>query len=538
MPADRQGPAAEAVLFPRELADALSRPEDAPLRAVIDSADRLAGQLLEGAASSTLQASVANIGKAVSALGTPQADRLHERLATFKPAGSGPEAYEPLLSQLVHWSTRQYLQTAGVADPEDRTPDCPICTLLARQVMDAFRDRRQEAEGHPQAGRPNDRLTEHALDAIQAGCWEWDLQNQGSRVDARYARLLGYAPDELGRARQESFTSLLHPEDRTTFEQRLQAHLEHPDHPCTCVVRLRCRDGGWLPMRLKGRVIEWDGEGNPLRMAGLIQTMTPDMPDLEHGLFALHDPLTGLPNRLLLTEQLQHELAVAARENQSVVVLRLAVPDFSALRSAHGHDATDHLLVGLAARMRETLRETTLMARVDDAGFVLIMRGVSREHETAAIRRLQAALRLPLALDDRRRITLPLSIGLSRHDPAHQPRIMAEALLEQAEQALQIATRAGDGGLHVHDPETDRVERDRRRELERIRAGLSAAEFVLHYQPTVDLRSGAVIALEGLARWQHPELGLLAPARFIPLIEDDPLAIDFGRWEIETALAQ
>ncbi|MGC9456724.1 MAG: diguanylate cyclase domain-containing protein, partial [Halothiobacillaceae bacterium] len=522
---DNDGSAADFELFPPEIAASCQQPLDAALHTLVEEVNRLGRLVLEGAAPSALQRAIDRVATAVETVAGAEPNALRSYLADFRPTGPAPDGYDPLLSRLVHWLTRQCLRVALESDPRLDSPNCPICTRLAEQALDRLRDRRHAHDADPARRRAEDALAEHALDAIQAGCWEWNLQTQSSRVDARYARMLGYKPSALGSTRETSFSALLHPEDRPVFEEQLQAHFAHPEQPCSCLVRLRHGDGRWISLRLTGRVIEWDESGKPLRMAGFQQAVDPRTPERERGLICLHDHLTGLPNRVLLVEQLQHELAVATREKQPLVVIELAVADFDALRGQYGQAAADRLLTGLTGRMHETLRETTLMARVGEDRFVLVIRGLAEQAEATAIERLRAALRVPLDLDGNRRMPLQVAIGLSRHDPARQGRTTAEALLEQAQQALETAGRDESGQWHAFDPETDRLARDRRRELERIRAGLSAAEFVLHYQPTVNLHSGEVISLEGLARWQHPELGLLAPARFIPLIEDDPLGI-------------
>jgi diguanylate cyclase (GGDEF)-like protein/PAS domain S-box-containing protein len=251
---------------------------------------------------------------------------------------------------------------------------------------------------------------------------------------------------------------------------------------------------------------------------------------------AHYDALTGLPNRVLLAARLRQGMAQAQRYGRLLAVAFLDLDGFKTVNDRYGHAAGDQLLIATAAGMQQVLRESDTLARIGGDEFVAVLHDLTDTHASVPLlaRLLGAAARaVPVGGQV---LQVSASIGIAFY-PQADP-IDPEQLLRQADQAMYQAKLAGKNRYHVFDAAIDRSVRRQNETLERIRGALAAREFVLHYQPKVNMRTGAVLGLEALIRWQHPQLGLLPPADFLPVIEDHRLSEDIGDWVIETALSQ
>lgn len=255
---------------------------------------------------------------------------------------------------------------------------------------------------------------------------------------------------------------------------------------------------------------------------------------LEH--MAHYDSLTMLPNRTLLADRLQQAMAQAERRRQPLAVAYLDLDGFKAINDHHGHDAGDQLLIDLASRMKQALREGDTLARLGGDEFVAVLLDLADVAASVQVlARLLAAAAEPVPVGDLM-LQVSASLGVTFYPQSED--VDADLLLRQADQAMYQAKLAGKNRYHVFDTEQDSSVRGRHESVEGIRRALSAGEFVLHYQPKVNMRTGEVIGAEALIRWQHPEKGLLPPAVFLPVIEDHPLAVEVGEWVIDTALTQ
>ncbi len=256
--------------------------------------------------------------------------------------------------------------------------------------------------------------------------------------------------------------------------------------------------------------------------------------ELEH--IAHFDALTNLPNRLLLADRLQQGMVQAQRRGQIVAVAYLDFDGFKNVNDRYGHDVGDQLLIHLATVMKDTLREGDTLARLGGDEFVAVLIDLDGiESCVPMLNRLLQAAAAPVQLDG---ILLQgsSSIGVTFYPQEHD--VEADQLLRQADQAMYQAKLAGKNRYYLFDAAHDSNLRAQHETIERIRLALTNREFVLYYQPKVNMHSGKVMGAEALIRWQHPTRGLLAPAKFLPAIEDNVLSIDVGEWVIDTALAQ
>ncbi|MBX9818999.1 MAG: EAL domain-containing protein [Burkholderiaceae bacterium] len=251
---------------------------------------------------------------------------------------------------------------------------------------------------------------------------------------------------------------------------------------------------------------------------------------------AHYDALTGLPNRLLLSDRLKQALTQAQRRDKKVAVAYLDLDGFKTVNDRYGHNAGDRLLIAMANAMKNVLREGDTLARIGGDEFVVVLIDLNdTESCVPMLTRLLEAAAAPMQLDGIA-VQSAASLGVSFYPQAED--IDADQLMRQADQAMYQAKVAGKNRYRIFDAAQDNNARVHHESLARIRLALAQREFVLYYQPQVNMRSGKVIGVEALIRWQHPEKGLLAPGVFLPVIEDDPLAVEVGEWVIETALAQ
>ncbi len=251
---------------------------------------------------------------------------------------------------------------------------------------------------------------------------------------------------------------------------------------------------------------------------------------------AHYDALTSLPNRLLLADRLHQTIIQTERSGQRLMVAYLDLDGFKLINDAHGHAVGDKLLVTVATRMKETLREVDTIARLGGDEFVAVLSGFAdTEDSLRMISHLLTAVAQPVHVDD---LVLQVSASIGATFYPQKEEVDADQLLRQADHAMYQAKLTGKNRYQIFDAELDRNIRGRHDSLKHIRRALSKGEFVLHYQPKVNMRTGESVGVEALIRWQHPEQGLLPPAVFLPLIEDHPLAIELGEWVLDTALTQ
>ncbi|MCQ8102798.1 EAL domain-containing protein [Methylomonas sp. SURF-2] len=264
-----------------------------------------------------------------------------------------------------------------------------------------------------------------------------------------------------------------------------------------------------------------------------ITQMKAHQQELEH--IAHYDALTGLPNRVLLTDRLQQAMLQSERRNQSLAVVYLDLDGFKAVNDNYDHQIGDELLIAIARRMKEALREGDTLARIGGDEFVAILVDLQQiaDCEPVLARLLRAASSPIRLADTEMRLSASIGVTLYPRDNAD-----ADQLIRHADQAMYLAKQDGKDRYHLFDIEHDAEIKTQQERLEDIRHALGNLEFVLYYQPKIDIVSGEVIGAEALIRWQHPRRGLLAPAEFLPFIETHPLSVSLGEWVISEALTQ
>jgi diguanylate cyclase (GGDEF)-like protein/PAS domain S-box-containing protein len=278
-----------------------------------------------------------------------------------------------------------------------------------------------------------------------------------------------------------------------------------------------------------------DPEGQTTHFVGLFSDITDQKNhELELERMAHFDSLTGLPNRVLLADRLSQAMAKARRTGCRIAVVYIDLDNFKTINDRHGHHAGDDVLREVGSRISQALRTTDTVARPGGDEFVAILTELTEELlPEHSLDRLLKRMNMPIQIEGGQ-TQVGLSIGVTMYPQAGEPE--ADQLLRQADQAMFEAKRLGRNSVCYFDAELEQVARQRQTDQHRLRRALEREEFVLYYQPQLDLCEGRVSGMEALIRWDHPEKGLLSPAAFLPMIDDQALAVSLGEWVRKTAL--
>ena len=347
---------------------------------------------------------------------------------------------------------------------------------------------------------------------------------------AAIRHVLGYEAGRVGR----SLLEFVHPGDAKWARGILADVVARPGSQRNAEPRVRHADGSW-------RVMEWTltnllddpAIGGVVLNSRDISERKALEEQLSHQ--ALHDPLTGLANRALFADRVEHALARRDGRHKGVAVLFLDLDDFRTVNDSLGHEIGDRLLVGVAERLRAVLRPADTVAHMGGDEFaILVDEPVTAEAPAGVAERVLDAVREPLVLD-RRAVTIQTSIGIAW---TNGRRVSATDLLRDAEVAMYAAKRAGKNRYEVFETGMRAAALARIQLKADLERALRDNELLLHYQPIVSLQDGRVVGVEALVRWNHPERGLLAPEWFIQLAEETGQIVPLGGWVLAAVCRQ
>ena len=366
------------------------------------------------------------------------------------------------------------------------------------------------------------------------GLWDWNLRDNDIYFSSRWKSMLGFHEAEIGDSPDEWFDRV-HEADREKVRRCLADHLDGRTPHLEVEARMLHKDGVFRWMLTRGLMVR-DESGRPLRMAG-------SQTDITEGKVA--DPMTGLPNRLLFMDRLSRLIAYGRRHPEALfAVLFVDLDGFKLINDSLGHAVGDQLLIGVANRLEASLRQSDTVTRLDESftiarlggdEFAILLNDLpDPSHATDVAERLLDELSHPFLVDEKELFS-SMSIGIALSTLGYEH---PEDYLRDADTAMYRAKALGKGRYVVFDANmrdliTQRleIENDLRRALER-------REFRNYYQPIVSLECGTIVAFEALLRWQHPTRGLLEPADFIPVAEENGMIRELGWWALAEACRQ
>ncbi|MCP4896132.1 MAG: EAL domain-containing protein [bacterium] len=366
--------------------------------------------------------------------------------------------------------------------------------------------------------------------------WEWNVPASAIRYSSRWMAMLGYEEEMEIALDEDHWLNLVHPDDIDALKSDLDNFVEGKIKELDHGHRLRFMDGSYRWILTRGFAIR--GEDNKAEhVIGLQTDITSQMlAEQKLQYEALHDPLTGLPNRGLFTDRLRHVFSRVARRPQfTFAVLFFDVDRFKNVNDSLGHIKGDRLLRSIATRLESALRPSDTVARFGGDEFVILIEDiVDIRSATAVAQRVHQEFSAPFDLGGIE-IFAGISIGIAVWSDRYES---PEDLLRDADTAMYRAKAAGRNRFAVFDQEMHQTVVAELSLENDLRRAMDMNEFEVYYQPIAALDRGRIAGFEALVRWQHPERGLVSPAEFIPLAEEIGLVIQIDRWVLETACEQ
>jgi diguanylate cyclase (GGDEF)-like protein/PAS domain S-box-containing protein len=376
-----------------------------------------------------------------------------------------------------------------------------------------------------------------AVSAANDGIWDWDLTEDRIHLSPRWHAILGRSEpgetgDDVGDGNPAVWFDLVHPDDLLRLRSAIDAHLAGHTPQLLSQHRMLHAAGGWRWVLTRGLAIRGT-DGQPTRMAGSLSDVT-DRVGAEHRLQrdALHDGLTGLPNRALLMDRVAQSIQRAAGSPElGCAVLYLDIDRLGLINDSFSHAVGDRVLVALAGRVANALRPGDTVARIGGGEFAALLEGVVSTQEAISVAtRVQRSVREPFGIDGHE-LSTTASIGVALARGGADP----QEVLRKADIAMYGAKRQGRNRCALFEENMHRHVVDRPARQDELREAVEQSLLPIHYQPIVDLATGRIRVLEALARWPEgrPAVG---PRDFIPIAEEAGVIGALGLHVLRTAL--
>ncbi len=411
-----------------------------------------------------------------------------------------------------------------------------FCLGVGRDITERLRAEREIT-------RAKERL-DLALKGSNLAIWDWDLAANQVYFSDDWNTLLDARPsDKPGNIfTGEEVVSWNHPDDRERFRAALAAAAKGETADFSAEYRVPNASGDWVWMQSKGKVAERGPTGRALRMAGTTANVTTrKIAEDRVEFLATRDPLTKLPNRMLLNDRLEQGVANAARKKSRLAFMFIDLDRFKTINDSLGHDVGDELLKRVAGRLSACVRATDTVARLGGDEFAVILENLSQgedaedqEDAQNVADKMIASMAAPIMIKGQH-LNTSCSIGISVYPGDGQD---TQTLMKHADVAMYDAKAKGRNNYQFFSHEMNARAQERHSIETFLRTALRRNELLLYYQPRVSFLTGKVTGVEALIRWQHPRRGLLAPDKFIGVAEDAGLIVPIGEWVFENAFRQ
>jgi diguanylate cyclase (GGDEF)-like protein/PAS domain S-box-containing protein len=376
-----------------------------------------------------------------------------------------------------------------------------------------------------------------ALVGSSLAMWDWDLTNNMVYFNKGWATLLG-APAQESVVNGEQVLAWTFKDDQEKMRAALELAMKGENNEFNCEYRVPDVDGNWMWLHTRGAITERDADRRARRMTGTCANITKRKLAEERAEYlATRDPLTGLPNRMLVNDRLEQGIAKAARKNGQLAFMFIDLDRFKTINDSLGHDVGDELLKRVAARLSACVRVSDTVARLGGDEFAVILENLQSNDQEGAqnvAEKMIASLASPIRINNQH-LNTSCSIGIGLYpDDGADP----QTLMKHADVAMYDAKAKGRNNYQFFSHEMNAKAQERLAVENYLRLALRRNELVVYYQPRISFKTGKLTGMEALIRWNHPRHGLVLPGKFINVAEDAGLIVPIGEWVMETAFAQ
>ena len=402
-------------------------------------------------------------------------------------------------------------QSYDMADQERYLSDQSI-SVMSEELTGANETLRRQAEEL----RKSEERYALASKGANDGLWDFDVQSGVCFYSERWREIVGLSNDTKFDTLNQWF-ALVHPSHQESVKDALNRHIDGSTDRFEAEYQIRCKNGRYLWVQTRGFASR-DPAGKAVRIAGS-QTDISQRKKYEDQLFkaAFHDKLTGLPNRALFLDRLRQALKAFKREGgKQAALMFLDLDRFKFVNDSLGHEAGDQLLISVTKRLELVLRETDTLCRLGGDEFTLLAEEIDNQEQALGIaNRIIEEITKPFFIYNQQ-IFISGSVGIVMIDQREE----AETLMRNADLAMYQAKNNGKGRAEIFDKKQYDLVYNTMQVQNDMRSGIDRGEFIPYFQPIVDVKTGDIISLEALMRWDHPKNGIIPPLKFIPIAEE------------------